>query len=213
MTILDWRDSADYSLLTRRANAGTARALFDKRGQIAMRYPPDVRAIMWHITACLFGVSPAAVKAAGGDRRLARNARARRIPAHVTAFRDGDAVVPFALRSYLYHGNAGNPFAVGIEIESVDGTVTPEQAKTLRELVPWLIAEAKREGMLLRENWAHRQTHGGKSNDPGPTVWRDVVIPLSEAHGLTRTIVALPRSTPKGRDGTPIPRSWDPLGV
>lgn len=211
--ILDWRSEADYAPLTRVANDGHAKALFDKKGQVVMRPPTDVRALMFHITACIFGASAQAVKAAGGDARLARNRRAKRIPAHATIFRDGDAVVPFALRSYLYHGNAGNQFCVGLEIESKDGTITPAQRATLAELVPWLIYHAKLEGMLITESWAHRQTNGGKPNDPGPEVWRDVVIPLSEKHGLRRTIVALPRSTPQGRDGSPIPKTWDPLGT
>lgn len=222
--IIDWRHEAEPALLSRAANAGTAKALFAKRGPdvlalpgerqgIVLRPAAQVVGIMFHITACLFGVTPAAVKSAGGDQRLARNRRARRIPAHATVFRDGDAVVPWPLRSHLYHGNAGNLTTLGVEIESKDGTITDEQRATLADLVPWLIVQASKEGMVLHEAWAHRQTHGGKPNDPGPIVWREVVIPLAEKHGLTRTIKALPRSTPKGRDGAVIPKTWDPLGV
>lgn len=212
MTILDWRSSADYSLLTRRANSGTAKALFDAKGRVVMREPSHVDGICWHITACLFGVSPAAVARRGGDRRRARNERARRIPAHATLFRDGDAVVPFGLLAHLYHGNGWNPTKLGIEIESADGTITPEQVATCGELVPWLIAEAAKEGITLRQSAAHRQTNGGKPNDPGPIVWK-LVIELSEQHGLERTIVGFPGSTPKVKHGLPIPKSWDPLGV
>jgi hypothetical protein len=212
VTILDWRTQADPKTLTRAANDGTAKAKFDK-GVLVMRHPSAVVGIMFHITACIFGVSPAAVKAAGGDARLAGNRRAQRIPAHATVFRDGDAVVPWPLLSYLYHGNAGNALCLGIEIESKDGTITAQQREVLAELVPWLIAEARREGAVISESWAHRQTNGNKPNDPGREVWQEVVIPLSEKHGLTRTIRALPRSTPKGIDGSPIPKAWDPLGV
>lgn len=210
--IIDWRSTADYAPLTRAANDGTAKAKFEK-GKIVMRKPAEVVGIMFHITACVFGVTPAAVKAAGGDKRLARNRRARRIPAHATVFRDGDAVVPFALMAYLYHGNAGNAMTLGIEIESADGTITDAQLATLGVLVPWLIEQAKIEGAVITESWGHRQTNGGKPNDPGPIVWKEIVIPLSERHGLTRTIRALPRSTPSGRDGSPIPKTWDPKGV
>lgn len=210
--ILDWRSTADYTALTRAANDGNAKAKFEK-GKIVMRDPGEVVGIMFHITACIFGVTPSSIKAAGGDKRLARNRRARRVPAHATVFRDGDAVVPFDLRSYLYHGNAGNPFSLGIEIESIDGSITDEQRETLADLVPWLIVQASEEGTILRESWAHRQTHGGKPSDPGAVVWKEIVIPLSEKHGLARTIVALPRSTPSGRDGLPIPKTWDPKGI
>lgn len=222
--IIDWRHEAEPALLSREANKGTAKALFAKRGNdvlalpgerqgIVLRPVAQVVGIMFHVTDCLFGATPAAVRAAGGDRRLARNRRARRIPAHATVFRDGDGVVPWPLRAQVYHGNAGNSRTLGIEIESADGTITDAQRATLAELVPWLIEQAKSEGMVLTEAWAHRQTNGGKPNDPGPIVWREIVIPLSETHGLTRTIRALPRSTPKGRDGVPIPKTWDPLGV
>lgn len=210
--ILDWRSTADYASLSRAANDGTAKAKFE-RGKIVLRDPGEVRGIMFHITACIFGVSPTALKAAGGDKRLARNRRALRVPAHATVFRDGDAVVPFALRSYLYHGNAANAFCLGIEIESVDGSITDAQRLVLAELVPWLIEQARAEGLEIIESWAHRQTNGSKPNDPGPIVWRDIVIPLSEKYRLARTIASLPRSTPSGRDGLPIPKAWDPRGV
>lgn len=213
MTILDWRSSADYSQLTRRANSGTAKALFDAKGRVVMREPSRVDGICWHITACLFGVSPAAVARHDGDRRRARNERARRIPAHATLFRDGDAVVPFGLLAHLYHGNGWNPTKLGIEIESADGTITPEQIATCGELVPWLIAEAARDGAELSSSCAHRSSNGIKPNDPGPIVWRELVIPLSERHGMRRIIDPVPPSTRTVRQGLPIPKSWDPLGA
>ncbi len=211
--LVDWRSQADYSRLTRAANEGTAKAKFDSKGRVVMRPVSAVRGIMWHITAVEFGVSPSAVKAAGGDREIARNLRARNIPAHATHFRDGTIVLPFDLLSYLYHGNAGNEFCLGVEIESKDGSVTPAQVAGCLWLAGFFAGELAKLGGKLTETWGHRQTHGGKPNDPGPVVWRKIAIPSSEALGLTRTIRALPRSSPNGRDGTPIPSSWDPLGV
>lgn len=211
--IIDWRTTADYTALTRAANKGTAKALFDAHGSPVLRPAEQIDGLCWHITACLFGVSPAAVKRALGDKRRARNERARRIPAHVTVFRDGDAVVPFGLRAHLHHGNGWNPTKIGIEVESKDGTVTPEQVATCAELVPWLIAEAAREGVTLLTSCAHRSSNGNKPNDPGPIVWREIVIPLSERHGLRRIIDPVPPSTRTVRQGLPIPRSWDPLGI
>lgn len=67
--------------------------------------------------------------------------------------------------------------------------------------------------MTLSTSCAHRSSNGIKPNDPGPIVWREIVIPLSERHGLRRIIDPVPPSTRTVRPGLPIPRSWDPLGV
>jgi hypothetical protein len=211
--VVDWRAQGDYSALTRAANNGTAKAKFDKSGKVVMRSPASVRGIMWHITAVEFGVSSAAVQAAGGDRELARNLRAKKVPAHALHFRDGTIVLPFHLLSYLYHGNAGNEFCLGVEVESKDGSVTPAQVAGCLWLADFFVDSIGVLGGKITETWAHRQTHGGKPNDPGPAVWKKIAIPSSEALGLTRTIRALPRSTQSGRDGSPIPLAWDPLGV
>lgn len=211
VTLVDWRASADYRGLMA-GNAKRARALF-RRGKVVMREPGEVVGIMWHITACLFGVGDAAVRAAGGDRTLARNRRALRIPAHAVVFRDANIVVPFALLAYLWHGNAGNEACLGVEIESDDGALSSGQVVACRWLARWLVAEAAKERATITETWAHRQTNGGKPNDPGPFVWSQVVIPSSEELGLTRTIRALAGSTPAVKHGLPIPLAWDPRGV
>jgi len=197
-----------------RTSERPARALF-RGGRVVMRDPADITGICWHQTACTFGVSPAAVRAAGGDRQLARDLRALAIPAHATVFRDGVIVIAAPLRSYLWHGNALNASTVGVEIER-RGEADPMpdvQVAACLYLAGWLFAAAAAEGCRILDAWGHRQSHGGKPGDPGPEVWRRVVIPSSEALGLRRTIYAVPRSTPRGRDGSPIPRSWDPLGV
>jgi hypothetical protein len=211
VTLVDWRSQADYRGLMA-GNGKSARALF-RAGKVVMRPPADVVGIMWHVTACLFGVSPAAVREAGGDAKLARDRRALRIPAHATVFRDGHVVVPFDLLAYLWHGNGGNAASLGVEIESDDGSITPEQVIACRWLARWFVAEARKVGATIRETWAHRQTNGIKPNDPGPVVWREVAIPSSEELGLTRTIRGLPGSTPAVKHGLPIPLAWDPLGT
>ena len=191
-----------------------ARALF-RRGSVVMRDAADITGICWHQTACLFGASPAAVAAAGGDWRLARDLRALAVPAHATVFRDGTIVIAAPLRAHLWHGNALNASTIGIEIER-KGEADPMpdvQVAACLYLAGWLVEAAAAEGCRIVDAWGHRQSHGGKPGDPGPEVWRRVVIPSSEALGLTRTIHAVPRSTPRGRDGSPIPRAWDPLGV
>lgn len=213
MTLHDWRSSADYSRLSRAQNAGTAKALFRGFGPdaVVMRQPRDIVGVTWHQTGCLFGVGAQALKRFKGDRQAARNDRARDIPAHMTVFSDGEVIVPFALRSYLYHANALNESTLGIEIERKgEGSPMPDvQVRACIEGFAWLIEQARAEGIALAQAWGHRQSHGGKPGDPGPEIWRRVVIPTSERHELVRTLRSVPRSTPRGRDGSPIPAEWE----
>jgi hypothetical protein len=208
--VLDWRMRADYQRLSRAANAGTAKALFE-RGAVVMREPSDIVGVTWHQTGCIFGVGAQALKRFGGDRDAARNDRARDIPAHATVFADGTVIVPFALRSYLYHANALSAVTLGIEIER-KGEATPMpdvQVEACHAAIAYLVERAMLEGITLTQAWGHRQSHGGKPGDPGPEIWKRVVIPACARHKLVRTIRAVPRSTPKGRDGSPIPDEWE----
>ena len=211
--LLDWRASADYARLSRAKNAGTAKALFRGFGPdaVVMREPGDIVGVTWHQTGCIFGVGAQALKRFAGDHDRARNDRACDIPAHATVFADGTVVMPFALRSYLYHANALNASTLGIEIER-KGEATPMpdvQVEACHAAIAYLVEQAKLEGITLTQAWGHRQSHGGKPGDPGPEVWRRVVIPASNRHRLVRTIRAVPRSTPRGRDGSPIPDAWE----
>ena len=197
-----------------RTSERPARALF-RGGRVVMREPSAVTGLCWHQTACIFGVGRAAILAAGGDALLARDLRALAVPAHATVFRDGTIVIAAPLRAHLWHGNGLNASTIGIEIER-RGEADPMpdvQVAACLYTARWLVEAAAAEGCRIVDAWGHRQSHGGKPGDPGPEVWQRVVIPSSEALGLTRTIRAVPRSTPRGRDGSPIPRAWDPLGV
>jgi hypothetical protein len=211
--LLRWETRAPLERYARSATR-PARALI-RAGLVVMRDPKTVTGICWHQTGCLFGVSQQAVRAAGGDAQLARDLRALGIPAHATVFRDGTIVIAAPWRAYLYHGNALNASTVGVEIErhGERERMPDVQVAACLYLARWLVSTAAEEGCTLREAWGHRQSHGGKPGDPGPEIWKRVVIPSSEELGLTRTIRAVPRSTPAGRDGLPIPRAWDPLGV
>lgn len=71
-------------------------------GKLVLRDPLTIDAITLHQTACTFGVSQAAIRAAGGDRSLARDRRALNIHAHVTAFRDGHVVPAYPLLSLIH---------------------------------------------------------------------------------------------------------------
>jgi len=206
--ILDWRCTADYTPLARDAK-GRARAKFE-RGRVVMREAHEVQGICFHITGAVFGAMPSDVKRHG--RALAIQRRALKIPAHMTIFRDGACVVPFSLRAYLYHANALNDRTIGIEIERMtDASHMPQvQLDACHEGIDWLVRQAEAEGIHLRDAWGHRQSNGAKPGDPGPDVWGRIVVPASDRHGLVRTLVAVPRSTPKGRDGVPIPASWEP---
>lgn len=202
--ILDWRSSADYTRL--RAHK---RAKFGADG-VVMRDPRDVTALTIHITGCRFGAGKAAI-AKHGSPSAAIHDRARGIPAHATLFRDAVAVVPFALRSLLWHGNALNSSSLGLEIECL-GERDPmprEQIEAAIDVIGWLVAQAAIEGMRIVSAYAHRQSNGMKPGDPGPGAWREIVRPAAARYGLAmHPDVALPASTRGGADGLPIPPSW-----
>lgn len=180
-------------------------------GKLVLRDPLTIDAITLHQTACTFGVSQAAIRAAGGDRSLARDRRALNIHAHVTAFRDGHVVPAYPLRAYVYHGHGSNARAIGLEIEGhYDGIPggklgDPDDAtiEAAREAMRWIVAEAASEGVTIRHVVAHRQYTTSRRSDPGWRIWRDVALWSESALGL----VTLPGLT--DRDGRPIPKAWD----
>lgn len=202
--ILDWRTQADYSRLIADRKAKIV------NGRVAMRAPGDVTGITWHITDVHFGAGREAIRLANGDETLARNRRALGVAAHVIIFRDGTVVVPFDLLAFIHHGNGLNLNTIGIEVELLCGEeLTPAQVAACFELVAWLMREAPKQGIRLREAWGHRQSNQGKPDDPGPIVWKNVVVPTSERHGLTRPLRALSRSSTSTHNGSAIPPSWE----
>ncbi len=181
-------------------------------GQLVERDPSTIDAICLHQTAVVFGASQGAIRAANGDKDLARHRRALGVHAHVTAFTDGTFVPAYPLRAYVYHGNGANSRSIGLEIEGhyngIPGGALPEPTagtvQAAREACTWLLEAARAEGITLRYYLAHRQYSVSRRSDPGWYLWRAVGVDWCEARlGLQ------PLPTLVDRDGYPIPKTWD----
>ena len=188
-----------------------------------IRDPKSITGIGIHQTACVFG--PA-------DRDKAHR-RALNVPAHVTAFRDGVYVQAAPLLWFLYHGNALNPFTLGLECEGQypglldDPTtpkredersfwgdeptpLTPEAVACFRAAFAHLVIEGRRLGCPIAHVWAHRQSNGDKPSDPGQALWCEVAEHGCREHGLTaRYADTFPGRSP----GKPIPKAWAAGGI
>ncbi len=203
----DWRHLADPKVFAR-DEEGVARAKF-RNGKIVVRPAGTVDAITYHQTACVYGVSPSQARAAGGDKYLARNKRAMRIPAPLFTARDGTAIATAPLSWLLYHANALNTRSIGMENEGKYdgdenlGQVPEVQVEAIHFLTSWAVYIAREEyGYDIRFGFAHRQSHPTKTGDPGPELWLEGVVPA----GLT----LLPDEVfgVGEKRGHPIPPSW-----
>lgn len=193
-------------------------------GRTFVRKPEDVTGIGIHQTACVFGPL---------DDPQKRHRRALKVPAHVLAFRDGVYAQSAPLLWELYHGNALNPFTLGLELEGQypgllddpstpvredektfwsggSGKPTPLDAQalsTFRVALAFLVEEGRRLGCPIKYIWAHRQANGTRTSDPGQEIWQRVVIDFGE-----KSLGLQARCADTWRDGRPIPKAWDPRG-
>jgi hypothetical protein len=181
-------------------------------GRLVMRDPSTVVALGAHQMAVTLGTAPYQVKAAGGDRDLARHRRALNVHAHVSAFTDGTFVVAYPLLAYLHHGNGCNAYSIGVETEGLYNGApggkgvepTDLTIETTRAACTWIVEQAAREGATIRFVEAHRQHAKSRRGDPGWRLWRAVYIDHCEGRlGLK------PRDVTT-RDGLRIPKVWDP---
>lgn len=200
-------------------------------GKVVRRPWAQITGVVIHQTACVFGVTPAALIAAGGDKALAKARRSLGVACHGLAFADGFYAVPNPLEWYVYHGNGFNGHTLGLEIEGIypglrDNPATPvrEDVKTTwggkpMELSAFTVAaacaclqrivtDARAAGAPIQYVYAHRQSSATRRSDPGEAIWRSVVLDYAVPHlGLT----AVPQ-TVLG-DGRPVPVEWAPDGV
>lgn len=198
---------------------------------VVYRDPKTVTTICVHQTACEFGVSSAAIRAAGGDVEGARARRALDVACHALAFRHGYFVASHPLRAYVYHGNRFNAYSLGLEIEGryaglVDdpSTVAREDLRTtwggkptaLDEVttkaacaaLQWLAEQGRAEGMPIEFVAPHRMSSDTRRSDPGQEIWQRVVLDFAVAKlGLT------PLREKKWSEGYNVPTQWDPQGV
>lgn len=203
---------------------------YKRHGKKVVRHDlTKMTGIVVHQTACEFGVSPNQIRAAGGDRVLAKHRRALNIAAHVTAFMTGTAVYANPLDWYVYHGNGFNGFCYGLEIEGLypglkGNTKTlagdPKSVTTLTKTtieaarigITFLYEHGRQLGSPLEWVYAHRQSSSTRRSDPGEELWYEVVLNYAvPVLGLkVNNNLFLPASNPKHGPGRPIPREWDP---
>lgn len=194
----------------------------------AERFPSTVTGIVVHQTACNFGVSRAAVKAAGGDRDLAQQRRALNVACHALAFREGWVVWANPLERYIYHGNGFNRSTLGLEIEGhyaglMDDpattavredvrttwkghpdVVTELVVKTARAAIRLLVESGREQGMPIENIYAHRQSSATRRSDPGQELWQRVVL---EYACPVLGLISHPGMVLG--EGKPIPLAWD----
>jgi hypothetical protein len=183
------------------------------KGALVMRNPAAVDCLGAHQMAVMLGTAPYQVKAAGGDRDLARHRRALNVHAHVSAFTDGTFVAAYPLLAYVFHGNGMNPHSIGVETEGLyNGAPGGKGAEpsdltieTTRAACTWIVEQAAREGATIRFVEAHRQHAKSRRGDPGWRLWQAVYVDHCEGRlGLK------PRPDATTRDGLRIPKIWDP---
>jgi len=184
--------------------------------------------ITMHQTACVFGVSAAQVKQAGGDRVLAKHRRALNVASNITAFNTGVAVLANPLDWYIYHGDGFNSYTYSLESEGCycglkgqpktypgpasDITVlTAAVLQATRDGLVYLYETGRRLGAPLEYIYAHRQGSATRRADPGEELWVgaviDFAVPVLKLK-VNNTLVLPPDRN--GKSGYPIPMQWDP---
>ena len=198
-----------------------------KNGKVVIRRPEAITGIVIHQTAVWYGVTPAQIRNAGGDRTHARNLRGLNIACHAIAWADGTSCLVNPLRWHVNHGNGFNANTLGLEIEGVyrgtdeqslrgDAQVfSPTALRAAKEALRYLVAEGRRQGMRIDYVYAHRQASGTRRADPGEEIWRKLVLEYAvpKLHLSTQPALVVPPSTSSVTRGRPVPLDWDPAGV
>lgn len=193
-------------------------------GRVLERAPQGVLGIGLHQTAIRFGVTEQQTRAAGGSSIRAKDLRALNVAGHVVVwlYPPGPPRIVLAnpFRWHVNHGNALNPFTVGIEVEAdLPGqlrrgpfSLTEDQVACVREAIEVVVELGRGEGMPMTHLWAHRQTNGKKPGDPGEELWARTVVDYARpVLGLKTELDRFwPGTTPVTPAGRPIPRAWDP---
>jgi hypothetical protein len=186
-------------------------SIVELRGKTAkVRDTKVVNAIGYHQMAVNIGVSAQQLKAAGGDRFKARNLRAKRIAAHMCAFRDGTIIHNFPFLWHVYHGNGLNPFSYGLELEGIyDGDENLDQTtdatmERFRDAVRFIVEFGAALGSDVHRGLAHRQVSKDRIGDPGAENWKEVALWAEKELG----VYTEPNFTLGS--GSPIPNEWDP---
>lgn len=196
----------------------------DHKGSPIVRSPADVLGVGLHQTGVVFGVGKAAIAAADGDSIRAKTLRALNVHAPVVCFLWGPGppriVLTCPLLWWTNHGNALNPFTIGLEVEGkYPGRIrlskpllNDDQRECLRQAIKVCVELGRAEGCPMTSLWGHRQTNGKKPADPGEEVWGEGVVEYARPVLGLRTELdrSWPGSTPVTPHGFPIPQCWDP---
>jgi hypothetical protein len=201
------------------------------KGEVVKRSMSSITGVVIHQTATPYGVSEAAIKAAGGNKELAKAKRALNVACHGLAFRDGFYALPNPLSWYVWHANALNEGTLGLEVEGLYSglkdnlTTLPDEAanttwgskpmevtdlvvESARACLKHIVEEARSLGAPMQFIYAHRQSSPTRQSDPGQELWERVVLEYAvPVLGLKTN----PRFTIGG--GRMIPKSWDPDGM
>lgn len=168
----------------------------------------SVDGVVLHQTATPFGVTKAAVKAAGGDEKLAKHRRALKVAAHMTAFSTGYAVLAHPLPWYVFHANTLNARSVGIEVEGLfpgamgKPLMSAELVRASRAGLEFLVKKGRELGMPLKWIWAHRQSSLTRPDDPGQEIWQKVVLEFAIS------VLGLVPQYDFVSGGRPVPPDW-----
>lgn len=181
------------------------------QGKVKMRDPKTITTLAYHQTATMYGTAPYQIKAAGGDKQLARNLRAARVAAHVISFQDGTVVHNYPLLWYVYHGNSLNAYSLGHEMEGAflgrrggrPAQLSPTAIESFKRGAAFLVEAGRALGCPLNQGRAHRQVASDRRADPGEEPWKEVALPTAAKYGLEHRLDWCERG------GRPIPVAWD----
>lgn len=217
MTVLDWRDRQKNPPDLIR---GQQKHALDRGGKVVERNPAEIRGIVLHQSACVFGAKK-------GDPD--RYHRAFGVACHALTFNDGTVVLPNPLKWLVWHGNGFNDTTLGVEVEGrfpglvgrldtlagppPETPLTPAMVAGAREAVRVLVELGRAEGMPLTHIYAHRQSNPSRRSDPGQALWQAVVVEYAIPTLGLATEPGRVLQNREGQRGRAIPASWDPEGV
>jgi hypothetical protein len=188
----------------------------DFKGKRTRRRPDLVTVLLVHQTAVKGGFGVTAKQVAeqpahlpAEDRRqLARQVRYRESPYHgVYDAQARASIAQWPVWAYSHHGNGGNALSYGWAIDGLWSATHADDfdVDAARESMRHQIDCARRQGAKLACVESHAQHSATRGRDPGPEIWRGVVLPVAAECGL---VVSM-RTTGTGKIPTwqrPAPR-------
>ena len=180
-----------------------------KKRRKGLRTPGEVDTICFHQTAIEFGTSRRQRKK-WGSHDQARVARFARTPYHVVVTTDGHVIWANPLNVYTFHGDRSNSRSIGVAFEGLFPARFGERQDRHTELTARMVIAGQTAVAEIIRVWpyvdhvtAHRCWDGSREGDPGHEIWRRVVAPACQLHGLT-----VLDEIDEANGGKPIPEGW-----